>query len=127
MINNAINYGAIAVIVLLLSAVGFQTLRLDKTRAELKLALEISSEFQEAARVNYEILARVKTDFNASLSACYKDYKSLASSFDDYRQTIAKSSVLTATLADKTRPLEQNATCVIGGNNEIVNALNAFN
>jgi hypothetical protein len=127
MINNLVNYGAIAVVLLLLAALGFQTYRLEVKDRDLKLAIEISGKFESAAKANYEILSRAKEDFNSSLTACFSDYSKLAKNFDDYRAAIAKSSVLSVRGADKTQPLEQNATCVIGGQNALIDALNAFN
>ena len=107
------------------------TIALDKHQiAELKGELtlttaQLAAAEQKAAQ-NWTVLTRVKSDFNSSLNACYTDYKRLSDSFDKYRVAVAKTGKAGETTA-KNAAERPKTTCTIGGNNEIVNALNAAN
>ena len=112
--------GATIAILLLLAALGYQTYRAEVLSGDLELEREISERYKSAALANYDVLTRLQSDFNSSLNACFSDFSELSDRFDRYRETIAASEI-------KPLPKPQSAACEIGGQNALIDALNAFN
>jgi hypothetical protein len=106
---------------IVLSALGFQTYRVEGLQGDLELSRQNASAFLQTANQNAAVLIAVKQDFNSSLNACYGDIKNLADRFDNYREAIAKSA------SAAPLPAPQTITCEIGGANALIDRLNAFN
>jgi hypothetical protein len=85
---------------IVLSALGFQTYRVEGLQGDLELARTNAANFLQTANQNAAVLERLKSDYNGSLNACYGDIKNLADRFDNYREAVAAK--------DAKRPLASN-------------------
>ena len=115
-----LSVGATIAVLLLLAALGYQAYQIESLSGNLNLEREISAKYRSIAANNYEVLTRVETDFNRSLNACFSDYAELSGRFDNYREAVAASEI-------KPTPPPQTATCEIGGDSALINALNNLN
>ncbi|MDR3347198.1 MAG: hypothetical protein LBN32_01155 [Helicobacteraceae bacterium] len=111
----------VAIGLVLLVAFGYQAHRISSLKSKLRLTQERSANYESAAKANYDVLTRIKSDFNSSLNSCFNDYANLSQRFDDYRVAIATAA------SNKPKPKEQNATCKLGGQDAISSALNSLN
>jgi hypothetical protein len=111
---------AIAVFLVTLATLGFQTYRVNALNNELEGARQTAASNLAIANANAAVLERVKSDYNASLSACFSDYAILSDKFDSYRLAIAKN-------ATKAIPSQEprSTTCEIGAS-ALSDALNGL-
>jgi hypothetical protein len=128
MIGKYLSAIAVVVFLILLSALGFQTYRVEGLQGDLELARLNSDRFLQTANQNVAVLERIKNDYNGSLNACYQDYKTLSDGFDNYRKVVAASKNIVST----DRPIaiagvSKTASCEIIEGDAIANALNGFN
>jgi hypothetical protein len=88
-------------------------IKLEQSELEVEGLIDANAKLDEASK-------RVRTAFEGHLNACLNDYKKLSDSFDSYRKIIAKSQSLSAIV-------EGDQSCLIGGENALIDALNNFN